>query len=172
MKSTMRIKRNLPPIQREPTRSLKVKTVQGTAPQHLEVREAKPPIPLPLKKRPKPQAAIAASVQKKKDEKAARKAEVMRLFNAGMDLPRIAETTGFKLKTVYDYTRDARGAKKYGERYKHDAEIIRLYNEGLTYDQIADAVGLKRAHVGTILYRLRQSGKIERRISEWNVTRH
>ena len=166
MNSTMRIKRPLPPAPK-PTRPIIVKEVQGIS-HHLEVRPEKPPVIVETRKKPKrrtPSEAIAESARKKSEAKRQRKAEAIRLWESGMGIHEIAEKMGVKSGAVYGYTRELRTKQSYKYKYlQYDDDVIRMYKEGRTYDQIAEATGLNRGQVNTVIARLRDAGKIGRRL--------
>lgn len=105
------------------------------------------------------------SAQKRTEAKRQRKAEAIRLWESGMGIHEIAEKMGVKPGSVYDYTRELRTKQSYKYKYlQYDDDVIRMYKEGRTYDQIAEATGLNRGQVNTVIARLRDAGKIGRRL--------
>ena len=157
-------RRNLPPAPK-PTRPIIVKEVQGIS-HHLEVRPEKPAVvPGAKKKRRTPTEAIMESAQKRAEAKRQRKAEAIRLWESGMGIHEIAENMGVKPGSVYGYTRELRTKHSYQYKYlQYDDDVIRMYKEGRTYDQIAETTGLNRGQVNTVIARLRDAGKIGRRL--------
>ena len=159
------IKRRNLPLAPKPTRPLQVKDVQGINPKHLEVRKPKPAVVVNAKKRRTPTEAIMESAQKRAEAKRKRKAEAIRLWESGMGIHEIAEKMGVGPGAVYDYTRELRTKHMYRYKYlQYDDDVIRMYKEGRTYDQIAEATGLNRGQVNTVIARLRDAGKIGRRL--------
>ena len=105
------------------------------------------------------------SAQKRAEAKRQRKAEAIRLWESGMGIHEIAEKMGVGSGAVYDYTRELRTKQSYQYKYlQYDNDVIRMYKEGRTYDQIAEATGLNRGQVNTVIARLRDAGKIGRRL--------
>lgn len=105
------------------------------------------------------------SAQKRAEAKRQRKAEAIRLWESGMGIHEIAEKMGVKPGSVYGYTRELRTKQSYKYKYlQYDDDVIRMYKEGRTYDQIAEATGLNRGQVNTVIARLRDAGKIGRRL--------
>lgn len=156
------IKRRALPNAPTPTKPHKVKEVQGTCPNHLEVREKKPPVV--IQRRRKPVEAIKVSTQKKMAEKEARKAKAIEMYRAGMSIDAIANEMGVLPGTIYDYTRSIRFGEKPISKYAaYFDEAEKLYKRGMPYVDIAEKLGLSRTQTETVLAILRKENRIGRR---------
>ena len=154
-------RRNLPPAPK-PTRPIIVKEVQGTCPNHLEVREKKSPVV--IQRRRKPVEAIKVSTQKKMAEKEARKKKAIEMYRAGMSIDAIANEMGVLPGAIYDYTRSIRlGEKPISKYAPYFDRAEKLYKRGASYKEIADKLGLARTQAETVLAILRKENRIGRR---------
>lgn len=156
------IKKRALPNAPTPTKPKAVKTVQGICPNHLEVREKKPPVV--IQRRRKPVEAIKVSTQKKMAEKEARKKKAIEMYKSGMSIDAIANEMGLLPGAIYDYTRSIRlGEKPISKYAAYFDEAEKLYKRGVSYADIADKLGITVTQTDTVLSCLRKEGRIGRR---------
>lgn len=156
------IKKRVLPGAPTPTKPHKVKEVQGICPNHLEVREKKPPVA--IQRRRKPVEAIKVSTKKKMAEKEARKQKAIEMYKSGMSIDAIANEMGLLPGAIYDYTRSIRlGEKPISKYAPYFDEAEKLYKRGVPYKDIAEKLGLTRMQAETVLAILRKENRIGRR---------
>lgn len=171
MKSSMKIKRKLPDVQRPATRATFKKEVVGDGkytrtidrPQKLHMTPGKWPRSAP-KRRAKKQTEPTpnkATVRRLENTK-----KVLELYDKGYTTDQIECETGLSRTTINRYIR-----KKYGKRYRprflHDAKIIELYESGMRVDKIGEQLDVPTYYVDSVLKRLHANGEVGRRYKEW-----
>lgn len=174
LKSSMKIIRKLPDVQRPPTKAEFKRQVEGDG-KYIKIVESRPrPMHLAPGKWPrtkkKPKANSEDPTQKKISKASKKRIEntrrVLEMFEHGYSTRQIVEATGLKLGSVEKYIRDEKGVQRKPNRL-HDEEIIKMYDEGFKIKEMSKKLNTPDYYVKNVIKRLRAEGKVGWRSKRW-----
>ena len=170
MKSSMKIIRKLPDVQRPATKAqLRADVVgDGRYTRVLEHPERAMHLTPGKWTRSKPKAKEQKTPRDPKPP--AKKTDnmklVVELYDKGYTTPQIMEETGLTRGTVNRYIRNERGLR-YRSFGQHDKEIIEMYNNRLSYKEMCTKLNVPDHYIRNMIRRLRSEGRIGWRNKKW-----